>query len=93
MEEDPLAASPGPALVLAEASEPSGAGGEVEAELSRRPGRGARFGERLAFDRQSVISLGGAGLVDAAGCRGQQWELWGGAFAVQQRGELPQSQV
>lgn len=92
MEENPLAASPVPALVLAEASDP-GAGGEVKAELPRRPGRGPRFGQRLAFDWQRFISLGGAGLVDAAGRRGQQGELRGGALAVQQRRELPQPQV
>lgn len=90
VEEDPLAASPGPALVFAEASEP-GAGGEVEAELSWRPRRGPWFGQRLAFGW--LISFAGAGLVDATGCRGQQGELRGGAFAVKQRGELPQSQV
>lgn len=92
MEEYPLAASSVPTLVLAEAPEP-GAAGEVEAESPRRPGRGARFGQRLLFDRQRFISLGGAGLVDAAGCWGQQRELWGRAFAVQQRRELSQPQV
>lgn len=92
MEENSLAAAPGPALVFAEAPEP-GAAGEVEAELPRRPGRGPWLGQGLAFDWQRIIALGGAGLVDAAGCRGQQRELWGGAFAVQQGRELPQPQV
>lgn len=92
MEEDPLAAPPVPALVLAEASEPR-AGGEVKAELTWGPWRRARFGQRLAFDRQRFISFGGAGLVDAAGGRGQQRQLGSRAFAVQQGGELPQLQV
>lgn len=92
MEENPLAAPPGPALILAEAPDP-GAGGEVEAELPRGPGQGAWLGQGLAFDWQRIISLGGAGLVDAAGRWGQQGELRGGAFPMQQRRELPQPQV
>lgn len=92
MEEDPLTASSVPALILAEASEP-GAGGEVEAEPPGRPRRGARLGQGFAFDRKRLVSLSGAGLVGAAGCRGQQGELWGGAFAVQQGGKLSQPQV
>jgi len=92
VEEDPLAAPPRPALVLAEA--PEAGGGEVEAERPRRAQRGfGRRRRRLAFGRRHVVPLGGAGLVDAAGCRGQQGELGGGAFAVQQRGKLPQAQV
>lgn len=83
MEENPLAASSGPALVLAEASDPR-AGGEVEAEPPWRPGRGTWFGEGFSLNWQHLVSLGGAGLVDTAVCRGQQGELWGGAFAVQQ---------
>ncbi len=76
MEENPLAASSSPALVLTEASG-SRAGGEVETEPPWRPGRGAWLGQGLAFDWQRLLSLGGAGMVDAAGCRWQQGELWG----------------
>lgn len=88
MKEDPLAATAVPALVLAEAPEP-----EVKAESPRRPGRGAWLGQRFAFNRRRFISLGRAGLVDAASCRRQQRQLGGGALAVQQGGELPQAQV
>lgn len=92
MEENPLTASSVPALVLAEASDPR-AGGEVEAKLPWRPGRRPWFGKRLVFDWLCFVLLGGAGLVDAAGCRGQQGELWDRAFAVQKGGELSQPQV
>ena len=91
MEENPLAAPPAPGLVLAEAPEPVAAA-EVEAKSPGRSGRGAGFGQGLAFDWR-FISLGGAGLVGAPSCRGQQGQLWGGAFPVEQRGELPLSQV
>lgn len=92
MEEDPLAAAPVPTFILTEGSEARTAG-EVKAESPRRAWRRARFGQRFAFDGQRFVLLGGAGLLYAPGRRGQQGELRSRAFAVEQRGKLPEPQV
>lgn len=95
MEEDPLATTSCPGLVLAEA------GGLLEAEAPWRPGRGAGLRLGLALAGQGFIPPGGntatataAGRVGAAVGGRQVGQLGGGALAVQQGGEiLPHPQV